>query len=120
MLAAAALALAASPLGAQSWKGVMKNAPGELLDEEDVRLFSEASNKALDEAPDGQSVSWENPKTRHGGEVTVVRSFEWQSHPCRELHFSNRAQGRQADGNLNWCKVDGKWRLVGDSQLGRN
>lgn len=119
-LLAAALALGASPLWAQSWRGVIKNGPGELFDAEDTRLFSETSDKALNEAPDGQTLSWENPKTRHGGDVTVLRSFEWKGYGCKEVRINNRAQGRQAENNLNWCKVEGKWRLVSEAQLGKN
>jgi hypothetical protein len=36
------------------------------------------------------------------------------------VRINNRAQGRQAENNLNWCKVEGKWRLVSDAQLGKN
>jgi hypothetical protein len=31
----------------------------------------------------------------------------------------NEAQGRKGDNKLNLCKVEGKWRLLSASQLGK-
>jgi surface antigen len=117
VIVAAALGLASTQAAAQNWIGLLKNTAAERFDEEDLRLFLEHARKALNEAPDNQPVSWENPKTRHRGELTVLRSFEYKALPCKELRVRNEAQGRKGDNTFNLCKADGKWRLLSASQL---
>ena len=102
---------------AQNWVGLLKNTPAERFDDEDLRLFMDTGRKALNETPDGQTLSWENPKTRARGDITVVRSFEWKTHPCKEVKLRNEAQGRKGNTTLGLCKVDGKWRLLSSSQM---
>jgi surface antigen len=119
LLVAIVLALAASAATAQNWIGLLKNTPAERFDEEDIRLFLDASRKALNEAAENQPQSWENPKTRARGEITVLKSFESKGRPCKEVRVRNEAQGRKGDNKLNLCKVDGKWRLLSASQLGK-
>jgi surface antigen len=114
---AAALAALAPVASAQNWVGILKNTPAERFDEEDLRLFLDASRKALNESPDNQTQSWENPKTRAHGDITVLRSFESKGLPCKEVRVRNEAQGRKGDNKLNLCKKDDKWRLVGTSQI---
>ena len=88
----ALLIAAATPLAlAQNWVGLLKN------------------------TPDNQSVTWENPQTKAGGQITVLRSFESKGLPCKEVRVQNQAQGRKGDNKLN--KKDGKWRLLSASQL---
>lgn len=112
-----AVALAAQPAAAQSPAPLFGKGPAERFTKEDNRLFREAWRKALDEAPENQPMTWENPENKHGGELTVTRSFEWQGHPCREVRVRNQADGRKSDTLTNACRVDGKWRLVSESQL---
>ena len=116
-LLAVALVLAALPAAAQSPAPLFGKGPAERFTKEDNRLFLEAWRKALDEAPENQPMTWENPETKHGGELTVLRSFEWRGHPCREVRVRNQADGRKSDSVNNACRVDGKWRLVSASQL---
>jgi len=116
LLAAACAALSPGAL-AQNWVQLLKNTPAERFDEEDLRIFLDASRRALAEAPDNQPVAWENPKTRARGEITVLRSFQYQSLPCKEVRVRNEAQGRKADNTLKLCRKDDKWRLLGSSQM---
>ena len=116
-IAALILACAASPALAQNWVGLLKNGPAERFDDEDLRIFMETARKALNEGADNQTTSWENPKTKARGHVTVVRRFEWKKNPCRELKVHNEAQGRKGDSTFNLCQVDGKWRLLSSSQV---
>ena len=109
--------VAATPVAiAQNWVGLLKNTPAERFDEDDLRIFMDAGRKALNETPDNQSVSWENPQTKAHGEITVLRSFESKGLPCKEVRVRNEAQGRKGDSRLNLCKKDGKWRLLSVSQ----
>ena len=116
-ITAVILALAAWPALAQNWVGLLKNTPAERFDEDDLRIFMDAGRKALNDTPDNQSVTWENPQTKARGEITVLRSFESKGLPCKEVRVQNQAQGRKGDNKLNLCKKDGKWRLLSASQL---
>ena len=89
---AVACAVASPGAAAQNWVGLLKNTPAEHFDEEDLRLFLDTARKALDEAPDNQPLSWENPKTRHRGEITVLKRFESKGRPCKEVRVRNEAQ----------------------------
>jgi surface antigen len=117
LLFAAMLAAASSCALAQNWVGLLKNTPAERFDDEDLRIFMETARKALAEGRVDDKLSWENPKTRARGDVTVLRTFEWKKHPCREIKVHNEAQGRKGDNNFNLCQVDGKWRLLSSSQV---
>lgn len=112
------LMVTATPFAmAQNWIGLLKNTPAERFDEDDLRIFMDAGRKALNEAPDNQSVTWENPKTRARGEITVLRSFESNGRPCKEVRVRNQAGGRKGDNTLNLCKVEEKWRLLSAPQM---
>lgn len=113
----AALVAGSPTVVAQNWVGLLKNTPAERFDEEDLRIFMDTGRKALAEAADNETVRWQNPKTGARGEFTVVRRFEWKTHPCRELKVHNEAQGRKGDNTFNLCQVEGKWRLLSTSQV---
>ena len=108
-----AFAFFASPASAINWIPVLKNTPAERFDEEDLRLFLDAWRKASNDTPDGQSVTWENPATKAGGELTVLKSYESKGQPCKSVRIRNHAEGRKNDVTLNACRVDNRWRLVG-------
>ena len=110
-------AAASFPAAAQNWVGLLKNTPAERFDEDDLRIFMDAGRKALNDTPDNQTVTWENPHTKARGEITVLRSFESKSLPCKEVRLHNEAQGRKGDSKISLCKVEGKWRLLSAQQL---
>lgn len=117
--ALALLAAAAWCTGAAAQRGMgslIKGTPEELFTEQDNALRLEALGKAA-EAPPGDPVSWSNGATSHRGDVTVTRAFESQGRPCKELRLRNEAGNRKGESRVNACQVDGKWRLVGSSQL---
>jgi surface antigen len=117
--ALALLAAAAWCTGAAAQRGMgslMKGTPEELFTEQDNALRLEALGKAA-EAPPGDPVPWSNGATSHRGDVTVTRAFESQGRPCKELRLRNEAGNRKGESRVSACQVDGKWRLVGSSQL---
>jgi surface antigen len=117
LMLAILLAAASFPAAAQNWVGLLKNTPAERFDEEDLRLFMDTGRKALNEGQDNQKLSWENPKTRARGDITVLRSFESKGRPCKEVQLHNEAGGRKGDSKLSLCQVEGKWRLLSAQQL---
>ena len=116
LLIALAIAAASTGAAAQNWIGLLKNTPAERFDEEDLRMFLDASRKALNEAPDNQVQSWENPRTRARGDITVLKSFESKGRPCKEARVRNQVPGRKGDNRFTLCKVDDKWRLLSAAQ----
>ena len=116
-LMGAACALAAAGASAQNWISLLKNTPAEYFDDEDLRLFLDAARKTLNEAPDNQPVSWENPKSRNRGEMTVLRSFEFKGNACKDVRVRNESRGRKSDNSRTLCKVDERWRLMASSQM---
>ena len=120
VLLGATCALFVSGAAAQNWVTLLKNTPAESFDDEDLRLFLDAARKTLNEAPDNQPVTWENPKSRNRGEITVLRSFEWKGRSCKEVRVRNESRGRKSDNRRILCKVDERWRLVSEAQLKAN
>ena len=116
-LLAALLAAASFSAAADNWAGLFKNGPAEFFDDEDMQLFLGAARKTLDGAALNETQSWENPKSKHRGDFTVLRQFDWKANACKEVRVRNEAQGRKSDNTHNLCKVDGRWRLVAASQL---
>jgi surface antigen len=105
----------AQPALAQNWVALLKNTPAERFDKEDLRIFMATSDQALDGTPDGETLTWKNPETGHHGDITVLKSFESKGRACKDLRVRNEADGRKGDNKLNWCKADGKWRLLSAS-----
>jgi surface antigen len=115
---AVCIAAAALPVSAQSQLyGTLKGTPAEVFNDEDRRLFREASYKALDDAAVDEVVRWENPKTQSHGEIKVLSTFEWKKAPCRKLRVSNEARGRKATNDFNLCHIGEKWKAVSPSEL---
>ncbi|HEY6512280.1 MAG TPA: RT0821/Lpp0805 family surface protein [Burkholderiaceae bacterium] len=116
---AAGLAVAAVPAVAQNWIGLLKNTPAENFSEEDLKLFLDASRKALTEAKAGETVQWHNPLSGSRGELKVVKTFNWQEFPCRQLRVTSETTDRKGSSVLNLCDVQGKWKLLSPSQLNK-
>jgi len=110
-------ALASANVQAQNWISLLKNTPSEFFDDEDMKLFLAAVREALDGVDDNQVRGWQNPRSGHHGDATVLRRFDSKDRPCKELRVRNEAQGRKSDERFDWCSVEGRWRLLGKSQL---
>jgi surface antigen len=89
---------------------VPKDTPLAQFDDEDVRMLKAALEQAL-EAPDlGRSVEWKNERTGSGG--TVVPSESGRA-GCRKLAIQNSHKATSRRSNVQFCKVDGAWKLTG-------
>ena len=105
------------PVQAQNLHGLMKDGPGEKFNDEDMLLFNEATDKALNESKVGESVRWENPATQNHGELKVLKTFTWRDSPCRQVRMRNETRDRKATHSLNMCRIEDKWRMVSPSEL---
>jgi surface antigen len=114
---AASLAAPCAPALAQNWIGLLKNTPAERFNDEDIKLFLDASKKALSDTPAGESVKWQNPVSGSRGELKVIKTFSWQNHPCRQIRVSSEAGDRKGSNVLSLCQVEGKWKVLSASEL---
>ena len=89
------------------------DAPIAYMNAADQRLFREAVFKALDKTPDGQTVTWSNPKTKAGGEIKLMRTDDMHAELCRIAQVHSKAGGRENRGVYRACKnAKGDWRLA--------
>lgn len=86
---------------------------GRSLDRADRLYMSQATQKAH-AAPVGQTISWNNPETGHGGSVTPVRDGTSSSGEyCREYQTSIIIDGQEQSGYGTACRQpDGSWKVV--------
>jgi surface antigen len=105
-----------SPASALNWVPVLKNSPAERFDDEDLELFIRTARKTVAEAADRQTVSWENPDTKHRGDFTILRSFTKDGRSCKQVQVRTEADGRKATSVVDACQIDGRWRLIGAPQ----
>jgi surface antigen len=111
-----ALATASPPAMALNWVPLLKNSPAERFDDEDLHLFLNTARKAVSEASDNQTMSWENPNTKHRGDFTILKTFRKDGRACKQVQTRTEADGRKATSVVDACQVDGKWRLIGAPQ----
>lgn len=98
--------------------GLLKGSPAELFDDVDLRLFVETANKTLETKAGEAPLAWQNPQTGHRGDFTVLREFESKGRDCKQVRVRNEANTRKSDMRHNLCRIDGRWRLVGDIKTG--
>jgi surface antigen len=93
----------------------LDQAPMRFFNEEDLKLLSDASDQALDEATDGESVDWSNESTGNSGSLTPVNSFTRQGKDCRRLEVisqATKATRGSARTLVDFCKVGGAWKIL--------
>ena len=85
---------------------------GNMLDERDKRLQAEAAQKALESAPSGQPVAWNNPDNGHSGTVTVTNTYQQSGTYCREYQQTVTIGGKQENAYGTACRQpDGSWKI---------
>jgi len=103
-------AIAASVIGGILVGGLV----GNLLDERDKRLAAEAAHRAMESAPTGKPVAWNNPDSGHSGTVTPTRTYQTAGGSyCREYQATVLIDGKQERATGTACRqADGTWRVV--------
>lgn len=94
--------------------GLVGGAIGDRLDAADKRQASEAAARALESAPSGQSVAWNNPDTNHSGTVTPTNTYQSTSGQyCREYQQTITIDGQPHQSYGTACRQpDGSWRVI--------
>ena len=98
---------------AVNWIPILKDTPAEKFNEDDMRIFLDTARKAMNELPDGQSLSWKNPETKAHGTIKVEMTGTRKGQTCKRLSIENVAGNRQGKTALDFCQgKDGKWELM--------
>ena len=86
---------------------------GNLLDERDKKMAAEAAQKALESAPTGKPVAWNNPDSGHAGTVTPVKTYQTaDGKQCRQYETSVTIDGKQEKAFGKACRQpDGNWQI---------
>ena len=94
--------------------GFLGNSIGKSLDEHDRMMADNASKKALEAAPSGQSVAWKNPDTGNYGTVTPTKTYQTNDgRYCREYTQNITVGDKQEKAYGKACgQPDGQWQIV--------
>ena len=87
---------------------------GNMLDQRDKRMAAEAQQRALETAPTGQPVAWNNPDSGHSGSVTTTRTYQSGNSYCREFQNDVVIGGKSEKAYGTACRQpDGSWKVQG-------
>ena len=93
--------------------GYAKDSPVGRFNDEDMSLFHGASQKALNEAADGEIVEWKNASTGSAGSISPLKSFERGGLKCRSVRVRNQHKSLQGSQKVTMCQQsDGEWKIA--------
>ena len=93
------------------------SAPVAYLTDEDVEILLSTLQTAMNEQPDGETVTWTNSKTGHSGIINITNTHPDYDTTCRQVEMANQAAGRTGRGTFRMCKADdGKWKFAPSQQ----
>lgn len=111
-LVLAAAFSAAWPATAQNLR-YMNDTPYTHFTKEDHKIFEAAMQEALEKGADEAASTWSNPNSGAGGSFKPLKSFERKGLKCRTLAIANKAKGRSASAEYNFCRqASGRWMLA--------
>ena len=113
--AALAAALLLIPAGARAQLNPFRGYSGPTLTQADRDASATALAQLLNDTPAvvGGSESWSNPASGASGAQTIERLWEREGAPCRTVRTSLRFPAvRERGFVLDYCFVDGRWRLL--------
>ncbi len=100
----------ATATAAVGWFGTLSRGPMTQFNDDDVTMFMEAGDRALNSAPDGGSESWKNEATGHYGTITAVSTNEIDGKHCRLMQIENQSRSYFNRSTLAFCRQDdGSW-----------
>ena len=69
------------------------------------------AEQALEKAPTGQSVSWQNPDSGKEYTVKPIRTYHKKNQPCREYTMTANVAGKMQTVYGTACRqADGSWK----------
>jgi len=102
----------AFPAFVGNWSFLNQSGPYDAFSKDDFKIFKISANDALDKSKDGETVSWENPKSGAQGTHRLIRSFSRDNQKCRRLEMFSRLVDRQSRITFNFClQPDDTWSM---------
>jgi surface antigen len=94
--------------------GLAGSAIGGSLDKADAQFANQNAQRAFENAPSGQSSSWQNPDSGNSGSVTPKAAYKSDNGQyCREFTQSIVVAGKRQQGYGTACRQeDGTWQVV--------
>src|SRR5215472_5808228 len=100
--------------GAVIGGALLGGAAGNMLDQRDKRMAAEAQQKALESAPTGTPVAWNNPDNGHSGTITPTQTYQSGGTYCREFQSDVVIDGKPDKAWGTACRQpDGSWKVQG-------
>src|SRR4051812_46188379 len=84
--------------------GFLDGTPYAQFTEEDKSLFNQALHESLNKTPDNETLTWSNPNTGSGGELTPLDTAGPPGRSCRHIEVINKAKGQTEKGRWSLCK----------------
>lgn len=113
-LVAAALAAMLTTTSAHSvnWRA-LDYSPVRFFTDTDWALFRLTSRKLLEEAPDGETRTWENPDSGNHGAMKTVSTYKNDvGLKCRQIRVRNAARSLTGEATVHVCKhPKGNWEF---------
>jgi surface antigen len=114
LIAAAAGGGGAAIAGAVIGGALLGGLAGNYLDQRDKQMAAQAQQRALEAAPTGTPVAWNNPDSGHQGSVTPVRTYQSEGTYCREFQSDVIIGGKTEKAYGTACRQpDGSWKVQG-------
>lgn len=94
--------------------GAIGNELGASLDRADQTYYNSTQQRALETAPTGQALPWNNPQTGNSGSFTPSNPYQTSAGQyCREFSQSIKVGGKIENGYGTACRqADGSWQIV--------
>ena len=94
--------------------GFLGNQVGQSLDRADQAYAHRADQQALESAPTGQSITWNNPDSGNSGTVTPEKTYQASSGEyCREFQQTISIGGQPQQSYGTACRQpDGTWKVT--------
>ncbi len=104
--------VAATAVGAIAG-ALIGNHIGQSLDKYDKVMLQKSSHQALEHAPSGSSVAWNNPDSGNHGTITPIKTVKQGNQYCREYQQQIVVGGETKKAFGKACRQpDGQWKIV--------
>jgi len=88
----------------------LRDGPIRHFNDDDMALFKQTLDTALDTQPDKTPLNWHNAKTNSQGSITPLNTKEKNDLRCRQTLIVNTAKGLTREAIFTLCQAqDGRW-----------
>ena len=90
------------------------NSVGQSLDNADLAMYNQTSQRALETVQPGQSLPWSNPQSGNYGSITPTNVYQTADGGyCREYTQTISVGGKTQKGYGRACRQpDGSWQII--------